>query len=223
MKTALALLAVVAAALFGWWAVRSWDAGREAMARADSLHAAWTRAADEAEKAGNALALAQERTEAALATAAAERWRADSLAEVARRDAEAGEAAAIAAGATLAETLRTVREASPPAVAEVLARAESQLAEHLAADARTVAAFRSQIAALSEARGAEVAARSLWEERATLAEAALDAERVSCRLCMAEVVELRKIANPGFLAELWHYGKGFALGAGTVLLLVVAR
>lgn len=223
MKQALWAGFVALLLLAGWSVVQAREARREAMARADRVHAEWTEAARQAEELGNALALEQERTAAVLEHLAIQRNRADSLAVVTARRAAENEREALEMGETLAESLRNAKEASPPEVAALLEVAEGQLAEHLAADARTAAAFRAQIAALSEGRAAEAEAARIWERRARLAEETLEAERVACRLCEAEVVELRGAKDPSFLEDVWSHGKIFAAGAGAVLLFLLAR
>jgi len=223
MKTALWAAVVVLLLCSAWSVLKAREARAEALARADRIEAEWVAAAERAEELGNALAMEQERTEAALASLEVLRRRADSVAEARAREAAAQASEALASGATLAETLRTARGASSPAVAELLTTAEAQLEDHLEADARTVAAFREQVRALAEGREAEAEMRMAWERRARLAEDVLEAERVACQLCRREVDELRAVRDPGFLEDVWSHGKVFLAGAGAAVLVMLAR
>ena len=202
---------------------RAFDGRLEALALADSVHIEWEAAERAASVLSDSLELEKARTAVLLGHLEIQRRRADSLAVVTARKAAENEARALETGETLAETLKTARGASVGAVEKLLGEAESQLEEHLEADRMTAAAFRAQIEAMADAREAEAQGRMVWEERAGRLEELLEVRVEECRLCSEEVARLRDVAGPGFFAEVWSHGKAFAMGAGAVLLVVLAR
>jgi len=213
------VVVVIVAAVVTVRTMRSRDA---ALLRAETIRVEREEAGRRADLLEESLELERARSAVVLGDLATQRRRADSLADVAAARADAGTVRAVETGETLSETLALARGASRPPVTELLDTAVVQLDRHLEADREAVAGFRAEIEALSDARAAEAAAAVVWEERALLAEATLEAKTVECNLCVEEVQALHDARDPGFFAKIAdRVGTVVVSMAGGVLLAVI--
>ena len=99
---------------------------------------------------------------------------------------------------------------------------ESLIRDHLADDARVVAAYETRLANLRSVVAASDSVSAAWEMRARFAETALEAKVIECEVCRIESNAWRRAASPGWFARLRQSLPAMSLTAvGTVLLVLL--